>query len=90
MVSRIIFLLFSVKEKNSTKIKNKNILNEFEYLKNKEISQIMYAQKLATENVFRKKIFHLEVLKSQEEMKILWVNFYFFILETILIGKFLK
>ena len=49
----------------------------------------MHAQKLATENVLEEEISHLEVWNS-EEMKILWVNYLFFILETILIGKLLK
>ena len=33
------------------------------YLKNKNIDHIIYAQKQATENVFKKKIYLLEVLK---------------------------
>jgi hypothetical protein len=36
---------------------------EQKFLKNKDINQIMYAQKKATEFVFKKKIFRLEVLK---------------------------
>ena len=31
--------------------------------KNKKLSDIIYSQKKATENVFKKKIYHLEVLK---------------------------
>ena len=85
------FTFFSVKEKNSTKIKNKNILNEFKYLKNKEISQIMYAQKLATENVFRKKNIPFRSFEiSKRDENTLGELFSFFILETILIGKFFK
>ena len=57
------FTFFFVKEKNSPKIKNNQILYNHSYLKNKSVNQIMYAQKNATENVFKKKIFHLEVLK---------------------------
>ena len=85
------FTFFSVKDKNSTKIKNRNMLNEFEYLKNKEINEIMYAQKRATENVFRKKNIpfrSFEILKRDENT--LGELFSFFILETILIGKFFK
>ena len=85
------FTFFSVKEKNSTKIKNKNMLNEFKYLNNKEISQIMYAQKLATENVFRKKGIPFRSFEiSRRDENTLGELFSFFILETILIGKFFK
>ena len=49
------FTFFFVKEKNSLKINNKTILSDFKYLKNKNLNQIMYAQKKATENVFKKK-----------------------------------
>ena len=85
------FTFFSVKEKNSTKIKNKNMLNEFEYLKNKEISQIMHAQKLATENVFRRRNIPFRSFEiSRRDENTLGELFSFFILETILIGKFFK
>ena len=51
----------------------------------------MYAQKKASEKVFKKKISHLEVLKLKREMKkTLGELFSFFILETILLGKALK
>ena len=85
------FTFFFVKEKNSIKIKNKDILDNFDHLKNKNINQIMYAQKIATENVFRKKKIpfrSFEIIKKDE--KTLGELFCFFILETILIGRFLK
>ena len=49
------FTFFFVKEDNSSKIINSEILNEQKFLKNKNINEIMYAQKKATENVFRRK-----------------------------------
>ena len=85
------FTFFFVKEKNSIKIKNKDILDNFDHLKNKNINQILYAQKIATENVFRKKKIpfrSFEIIKKDE--KTLGELFCFFILETILIGRFLK
>jgi glucose-6-phosphate isomerase len=61
------------------------------YLKNKDINQIMYAQKKATEIVFKNKNIpfrSFEIRKRDE--KTLGEIFCFFILETILIGKVLK
>jgi hypothetical protein len=39
------------------------------YLKNKNINKIIYSQKIATENIFKKKKFLLEALKYLKEMK---------------------
>ena len=63
------FTFFYVHEKKSKKINNNKILKSQKFLKNKNLSNIIYAQKKATENVFKKKIFHLEVLKLKKEMK---------------------
>ena len=85
------FTFFYVKEKNSHKIINNKILFSHSYLKNKTINQIMYSQKLATENVFLKKNIpfrSFEILERDE--KTLGELFCFFILETILIGRALK
>ena len=73
------------------KIINSKILEEQKFLKNKDISTIMYAQKRATENVFRKKNipFRSFEIKKRDE-KTLGELFCFFILETILIGKYLN
>ena len=49
------FTFFNVNEKNSTKIINKDILSPYNFIKNKSISNITYAQKKATENIFKKK-----------------------------------
>ena len=61
------------------------------YLKNKDIDNIIYAQKQATENVFKSKKIpfrSFEILKRDE--KTLGELFTFFILETILLGRALK
>lgn len=85
------FTFFYSHENNSLKTNNKSVLSEQMYLKNKDINQIMYAQKKATEIVFKKKNIpfrSFEVRKRDE--KTLGELFCFFILETILIGKALK
>ncbi|MDC1178175.1 glucose-6-phosphate isomerase, partial [Candidatus Pelagibacter sp.] len=82
------FTFFYVNEKNSKKINNNAILPAQYYLKNKNLSQIMLAQKKATENVFNKKNipFRSFEIKKRDE-KTLGELFCFFILETILIGQ---
>ena len=85
------FTFFYVKNKNSPKIINNKILPARDYLKNKNIDQIMFSQKLATENVFLKKKIpfrSFEILKRNEQT--LGELFSFFILETILLGRALK
>ena len=67
------------------------LLNSFNYLKNKNLYQIKYAQKKATENVFRKKNIPFRsfnvLLRSEEALGEL---FTFFMLETILLGDAMK
>ena len=85
------FTFFYVNEKNSTKIINNKILDSYNYLKNKDINQIIFSQKNATENVCLKKKIpfrSFEILNRDE--KTLGELFCFFILETILIGRALK
>ncbi len=85
------FTFFYSHENNSAKIHNESILLEQKYLKYKDINQIMYAQKKATEIVFKKKNipFRSFEIKKRDE-KTLGELFCFFILETLLIGKALK
>jgi glucose-6-phosphate isomerase len=85
------FTFFYSHENDSSKINNEEVLFEQKFLKNKDINQIMYAQKKATEIVFKKKKIpfrSFEIRKRDE--KTLGELFCFFILETILIGKTLK
>tara|TARA_B100000902_G_C27250939_1_gene885227 strand:+ start:345 stop:1505 length:1161 start_codon:yes stop_codon:yes gene_type:complete len=82
------FTFFYVGEKNSEKIKSNDILSSKYYLKNKNLSQVTFAQKKATENVFKNKNIpfrSFEIYKRDE--KTLGELFCFFILETILIGQ---
>ena len=85
------FTFFYSHENSSSKINNNLILSEQKFLKNKDINQIMFAQKKATEIVFKKKNipFRSFEIKKRDE-KTLGELFCFFILETILIGKTLK
>ena len=85
------FTFFYVKEKSSIKINNKNLIESQNYLKNKDLSNIIYAQKKATEKVFKKKNipFRSFEIKKRDE-NTLGELFNFFILETILLGKYLK
>ena len=85
------FTFFYVKEKNSLKIDNKKILPAQKFLKNKDIDKIIFAQKKATENVFKHKNIPFRSFEiDNRDEKTLGELFCFFILETILIGKILK
>ena len=85
------FTFFYVNENKSKKINNKLILPSRNFLKNKNLSNIMFAQKKATENVFKKKKipFRSFEIKKRDE-KTLGELFCFFILETILLGESLN
>ena len=85
------YTFFIVREKSSEKIDNKNILKSHNFLKNKKISDIVYAQKKATETVFKKKNLPFRSFEIRERNeKTLGELFCFFILETILLGRSLK
>ena len=85
------FTFFYVKEKNSLKINNSQILQMQSYLKNKDIDHIVYAQKQATENVFKNKKIPFRSFEIQKrDENTLGELFTFFILETILLGRALK
>ena len=84
------FTFFYVHEKKSEKLKNNLLLSE-KFLKNKNFSNILYAQKKASETVFDKQKIpfrSFEIINRNE--KTLGELFSFFILETILLGKCLK
>ena len=85
------YTFFSVYEKNSNLINKKKLLESHYFLKNKNLQKILYAQKKATENVFKNKKIHFrsfELLNRSEQT--LGEIFCFFILETILLGRALK
>ena len=85
------FTFFYTFDKNSNLINNKKFLRGLKYLNNKKVSEIIYAQKIATQNVFLKKNIpfrNIEILNRNEES--LGELFCFFVLETILLGRALK
>ena len=86
-----LFTFFYVHDDKADKIKNQNILSSYNFLKNKKISNIIYAQKKATENVFNLKEIPFRSFEiSRRDEKALGELFCFFILETILLGKILN
>jgi len=85
------FTFFYVNENKASKIINNKILTPFNYLKNKNLDQIIFSQKTATQNVFLKKKIpfrSFEVINRNEQT--LGELFCFFILETILLGRALN
>ena len=82
------FTIFYTHDKYSNKLNNNSLLTSHKFLKNKNVSNILYSQKKATERVFQKKNipFRSFEIKKRDE-KTLGELFCFFILETILIGK---
>ena len=85
------YTFFYTNELKSESLKSSQILSPQKFLTGKNLSNIMYAQKIATENVFKKKKipFRSFEIKKRNE-KTLGELFCFFILETILIGKLLN
>ena len=85
------FTFFFVNEFKSPKINNKSLLSSHKFLKNKNLNQILYAQKNATESIFKKKNipFRSFEIKKRDEVS-MGEMFCFFILETILLGEALK
>ena len=85
------FTFFGVTNEKTNKLDNSNLFGKFSTLKNKNLSQIIQAQRQATQIVFRKKKIpfrSFEVLKRNEET--LGELFSFFVLETILLGRVMK
>ena len=85
------YTFFSVREKNSQKINNKNLFDRYPILKNKNLFKVLDSQKKATENIFRRRNIpfrSFEIINRSEET--LGELFCFFILETILLGYLLK
>ncbi len=85
------FTFFYVHNNKSNQLNNKFLLESHNYLKKKNLSNIIYAQKIASEKVFEKKNipFRSFEIKKRDE-KTLGELFTFFILETILLGQALK
>jgi glucose-6-phosphate isomerase len=85
------FTFFNTSENRSKKLNTRELLKSHNYLKNKNLYEIVQSQKNATEKVFNEKKIpfrSFQILKRSEET--LGELFSFFILETILIGRAIK
>ena len=85
------YTFFYVKENTSEKINNYNLLSKYKFLKNKNLNNIIFAQKRATENVFNKKKIPFRSFEiNNRDEEVMGELFSFFILETILLGRVMK
>ena len=85
------YTFFYVKENSSEKINNLKLFSKYKFLKNKNLDNIIYAQKRATEKVFNKKKIPFRSFEiNNRDEDVLGELFSFFILETILLGKVMK
>ena len=85
------FTFFFVKEKNSKKIRDTQLIKTHLYLENKSLNDISYSQFIATEKVFKqKKIPYRSFVINNRNEETLGEMFIFFILETILLSRLMK
>lgn len=85
------FTFFAVAKQKSNQLDNRNLFDKFSNLRNKNLDQIVQAQRIATQTVFKRKKIpfrSFEVLKRSEET--LGELFCFFVLETILLGRLMR
>ena len=85
------YTFFIVENKNNIKINSKLLFKDFEFLKNKTTYEILNAQRIATESIFKKKKIPYRsfyIRKRNEET--LGKLFCFFTLEVILLSHLLK
>ncbi len=85
------FTFFHVFDKKSNFINKKYLFSKFKFLNKKKVSDIIYVQKKATQNIFIKKNIpfrNFEIINRNEET--LGELFCFFVLETILLGRALN
>ena len=91
VIISLIFTFFGILNEKTSKLSNKNLFDKFSILKNKNLNQIIKAQRQATQTVFkRKKIpFRCFEILSRNEQTV-GELFTFFVLETILLGRLMK
>ena len=85
------YTFFYTQEKFSKKLNSRNIPKDMQFLKNKNLNDILLSQIFATQKVFKKQNipFRSFILRKRRE-ETLGELFSFFIIETILIAKALK
>ena len=85
------FTFFGTLNEKTKQLTNKNLFGKFSILKNKNLNQIIKAQRQATQIVFKRKKIpfrSFEILKRNEET--VGELFTFFVLETILLGRLME
>jgi glucose-6-phosphate isomerase len=85
------FTFFGILNEKTIKLSNKNLFDKFSILKNKNLNQIIKAQRQATQKVFKRKKIpfrSFEILRRNEET--VGELFTFFVLETILLGRLME
>ena len=85
------FTFFGILNEKTNKLSNKNLFDKFSILKNKNLNQIIKAQRHATQKVFKRKKIpfrSFEILGKNEET--VGELFTFFVLETILLGRLME
>ncbi len=85
------FTFFGTLNDKTNKLSNKNLFEKFSILKNKNLNQIIKAQRQATQIVFKRKKIpfrSFEILHRNE--RTIGELFTFFVLETILLGRLMK
>ena len=85
------FTFFGTLNEKTNQLTNKNLFGKFSILKNKNLNQIIKAQRKATQTVFKRKKIpfrSFEILKRNEET--VGELFTFFVLETILLGRLME
>ena len=85
------FTFFGILNEKTVRLSNKNLFDKFSILKNKNLNQIIKAQRQATQKVFKRKKIpfrSFEILSKNEET--VGELFTFFVLETILLGRLMK
>ena len=86
-----IFYIFSMNEKNTTKLHSNNLVSQIKYLNNKSIDRVKIAQKKAlTQSLKNKKIPYREFKVNNINEETIGELFSYFILETSIIGKLIN
>lgn len=85
------FTFYIVEEKNSAYLNSKLIFDNFDFLRGKNVFNILNSQRIATQNIFRRKNipFRSFYIKKRNE-ETMGELFSFFTLEVILLSKLLK
>tara|TARA_Y100000590_G_scaffold188214_1_gene214509 strand:+ start:2477 stop:3637 length:1161 start_codon:yes stop_codon:yes gene_type:complete len=85
------YTFYIVEEKNSRKLNSKFLFDNFKFLKQKNTFDVLNAQRIATENIFRyKKMPYRSFYIKKRNEETLGELFCFFTLEVILLSHLLK